>query len=171
MVTSCYARTAPHGCTFTFLSNAPQNYHRDPFRCPLGHHEYVAHVVVYSQCVCSIPYGARTGLGGTIEDLVARNRFFQAGISNCTPQNTSLCNPRDHCTHSLFQDCCIVKRITSNRETYLHTNTTLRREIVLYALVRKTMHVVIVGKLVRTRRISDRYCTRVWMSGMFWCDQ
>ena len=33
------------------------------------------------------------------------------------------------------------------------------------------MHGVIVGKRVRTRRLSDRYCTRFWMSGMFWCDQ
>ena len=83
----------------------------------------------------------------------------------------SLCNPRDHCTHSLFQDCCIVKLVTSNHPTYLHRGTTLRWGIVLYALVRKTMHGVIVGKGVRTRRLSDRYCTCVWMSEMFWCDQ
>ena len=83
---------------------------------------------------------------------------------------TSLCNPRDHCTHSLFQDYCIVKLITSNHLTYLHMGTTLWRGIVLYALVPKTMHGVIVGKRVRTRRLSDRYCTRVWMSGMIWCD-
>ena len=83
----------------------------------------------------------------------------------------SLCNPRDHCTHSLLQDCCIVKLITSNRQTYLHRGTAPWRWTVLYALVRKTMHGVIVGKRVRTRRLSDRYCTRFWMSGMFWCDQ
>ena len=83
---------------------------------------------------------------------------------------TSLCNPRDHCTHSLFQDYCIVKLITPNRLTYLHTGTTLWRGIVLYALVPKTMHGIIVGKRVRTRRLSDSYCTRVWMSGIIWCD-
>ena len=82
----------------------------------------------------------------------------------------SLCNPRDHCTHSLFQDYCIVKLITPNHLTYLHTGTTLWRGKVLYALVPKTMHGIIVGKQVRTRRPSDRYCTRVWMSGMIWCD-
>ena len=83
----------------------------------------------------------------------------------------SLCNPRDHCTHSLLQDCCIVKLITSNRQTYLHRGTAPWRWTVLYALVRKTMHGVIVGKRVRTRRLSDRYYTRFWMSGMFWCNQ
>ena len=31
---------------------------------------------------------------------------------------TSLCNPRDHCTHSLFQDYCIVKLITPTRLTF-----------------------------------------------------
>ena len=82
----------------------------------------------------------------------------------------SLCNPRDHCTHSLFQDYCIVKLITSNHLTYLYTGTTLWRGMILYALVPKTMHGVIVVKRVRTRRLSDRYCTRVWMSGMIWCD-
>ena len=89
----------------------------------------------------------------------------------CKKCNISLCNPRDHCTHSLFQDCCTVKLVTSNHPTYLHRGTTLRWGIVLYALVRKTMHGVIVGKGVRTRRLSDRYCTCVWMSEMFWCDQ
>ena len=88
-----------------------------------------------------------------------------------TAIETSLCNPRDHCTHSLLQDCCIVKLITSNRQTFLHRGTAPWRWTVLYALVRKTMHGVIVGKRVRTRRLSDRYCTRFWMSGMFWCDQ
>ena len=77
------------------------------------------------------------------------------------PTVNSLCNPRDHCTHSLFQDYCIVKLITPNQLTYLHTSTTLWRGIVLYALVPKTMHGVIVGKRVRTRRLGDRYCTRV----------
>ena len=82
----------------------------------------------------------------------------------------SLCNPRDHCTHSLFQDWCIVKLITSNCPSYLHLGTTLLRGIVVYALVRKAMHGIIVGKRVRTRRITDRYCTHVWMSGMLCCD-
>ena len=83
----------------------------------------------------------------------------------------SLCNPRDHCTHSLCQDCYTVELITSNLPTYLHMGTTLWLGVVLYALVPETMHGIIVGKRVRTRQLSDRYCTRVWMSGMFWCDQ
>ena len=43
-------------------------------------------------------------------------------LSHCTRPGTafSLCNSRDHCTHSLIQDCCIVKLITSKRATYLH---------------------------------------------------
>ena len=83
----------------------------------------------------------------------------------------SLCNPRDQCTHSLCQDCYTVELITSNLPTYLHMGITLWLGVVLYALVPETMHGIIVGKRVRTRQISDRYCTRVWMSGMFWCDQ
>ena len=83
----------------------------------------------------------------------------------------SLCNPRDHCTHSLCQDCYAVELITSNLPTYLHMGITLWLGVVLYALVPETMHGIIVGKRVRTRQLSDRYCTRVWMSGMFWCDQ
>ena len=81
----------------------------------------------------------------------------------------SLCNPRDHCTHSLFQDCCTVERISSNRLTYFHMGTTLWRGIILYALIRETKHGIIVGKRVRARRLGDRYYTRVWVSGMFWC--
>ena len=84
---------------------------------------------------------------------------------------TSLCNPRDHCTHSLCQNCYTVQLITSNLPTYLHMGTTLWLGVVLYALVPETMHGIIVGKRVRTRQLSDRYCTCVWMSGMFWCDQ
>ena len=45
----------------------------------------------------------------------------------CTHWLISLCNPRDHCRHSLFQDCWIVTLITSNHPTYLHTGTTLWR--------------------------------------------
>ena len=89
----------------------------------------------------------------------------------CKFSITSLCNPRDHCTHSLCQDCYTVELITSNLPTYLHMGTTLWLGVVLYALVPETMHGIIVGKRVRTRQLSDRYCTRVWMSGMFWCDQ
>ena len=85
----------------------------------------------------------------------------QQGMGSNTHTISSLCNPRNHCTHSLFQDYCIVKLITPNRLTYLLTGTTLWRRIVLYALVPKTMHGIIVGKRVRTRRLSDRYCTRV----------
>ena len=73
----------------------------------------------------------------------------------------SLCNPRDHCTHSLCQDCCTVELITSNLPTYLHMGTTLWLGVVLYALVPETMHGIIVGKRVRTRQLSDRYCTCV----------
>ena len=69
------------------------------------------------------------------------------------------------------QDCCIVKLITSNRPSYLHMGTTLGLGKVLYALIRKTMHGVIVGKQVCTRPLSNHYCTRVWISLMFWCDQ
>ena len=47
----------------------------------------------------------------------------------------SLCNPRDHCTHSLCQDCYTVELITSNLPTYLHMGTTLWLGVVLYALV------------------------------------
>ena len=74
---------------------------------------------------------------------------------------TSLCNPRDHCTHSLCQDCYTVELITSNLPTYLHMGTTLWLGVVLYALVPETMHGIIVGKRVRTRQLSDRYCTCV----------
>ena len=73
----------------------------------------------------------------------------------------SLCNPRDHCTHSLCQDCYTVELITSNLPTYLHMGITLWLGVVLYALVPETMHGIIVGKRVRTRQLSDRYCTRV----------
>ena len=62
----------------------------------------------------------------------------------------SLCNPRDHCTHSLCQDCYTVELITSNLPTYLHMGTTLWLGVVLYALVPETMHGIIVGKRVRT---------------------
>ena len=82
-------------------------------------------------------------------------------IKDFTMYISSLCNPRDRCTHSLLQDYCIVKLITPNRLAYLHTGTALWRGIVLYALVPKTMHGIIVGKRVRTRRLSDRYCTSV----------
>ena len=58
-----------------------------------------------------------------------------------------------------------------HRTCYLHRVTTLWRGIIFYALVRKTMHGVIVGKRVRTRRLSDRYRTRFRMSRIFWCDQ
>ena len=94
---------------------------------------------------------------------------YNKGIKNGCP--CSLCNPRDHCTHSLCQDCYTVELITSNLPTYLHMGITLWLGVVLYALVPETMHGIIVGKRVRTRQLSDRYCTRVWMSGMFWCDQ
>ena len=108
-----------------------------------------------------------TDIWGEIWEMVIKNTaiFLLLTMVFC------LCNPCDRCTHSLFQDCCIVKLIISNRPTYLHTGTTLWRGIVSHALVGKTIHVVISGKRVRTRRHSDRYCTRVWMSGMFWCDQ
>ena len=106
--------------------------------------------------------------------LYCRYRLFaldQEGVIYLRFSMISLCNPRDHCTHSLCQDCYTVELITSNIPTYLHMGITLWLGVVLYALVPETMHGIIVGKRVRTRQLSDRYCTRVWMSGMFWCDQ
>ena len=69
---------------------------------------------------------------------------------------SSLCNPCDHGTNSFFQDRCIVKLSTSNRPIHLHTGTNLCRGIVLYALVRKTMHGAIVGKSTSVYKTTQR---------------
>ena len=125
-----------------------------------AHMHTITHQVVLPQCCWGHPYTQLLLDWAPLRGMGSNWRWWVI----------SLCNPRDHCTHSLFQDYCIVKLITPNRLTYLHTGTTLWRGIVLYALVLKTMHGIIVGKRVRTRRLSDRYCTRVWMNGMIWCD-
>ena len=52
----------------------------------------------------------------TVLSEVVPGKFLPQTQSGTPSTNTisiytvySLCNPRDHCTHSLFQDCCLVE--------------------------------------------------------------